>query len=179
MNIQLDSVETPGGDCAPIIFSWVEPTFERKCVVAAVGYECGKRAVDYAAEVRAQLQKLGVLKAVQTQLQAAPKDGVAAHFRETYKSLVRKFKDERQMSADQARLAAFISYAFGSATTDHAIVGLLRELVGENSENAGGGQPATADDGDTLVLCASPQFALQAGVHAPEDRWTPPTTQAR
>jgi hypothetical protein len=90
------------------------------------------------------------------------------HFKETFNQFVKKLMKNKKMAKEEAMLAALVSYAFGSAVTDGAILGLLEELCGlgvasEDEEMA----PVDADvsiDQTSTTWCAPHRWSLTCKV---------------
>jgi hypothetical protein len=169
--LQTDGVTTARGEVTPFLISYIEPaSFTRKLVVAAVGYQPGKSAKDLTAEFRTLFGELGVLKMIQGLLNKSSQSptSLMQHFKETFNQFVKKLMKNKKMAKEEAMLAALVSYAFGSAVTDGAILGLLEELCGlgvasEDEEMA----PVDADvsiDQTSTTWCAPHRWSLTCKV---------------
>ncbi len=158
--LQLDGVTTKVGECEPIIICWVDPgSFEQKMVVAGVGYESGKGAANSAANLRTQLRQLGLLPTIACMLKQSPSACPASpHFAARFKAAVAEFEADGRMTSEAAEMSALLSYAFGSATTDGAILGLLANVTGS-------GEPGAVDeagDSTTTHWCSAHRLSLTA-----------------
>jgi len=127
--LQLDGVKTKRGDCEPVLISWIDPaTFLRKTITLGIGYDTGKGAANSAANVRSQLQKIGVLDAIDQIIATQTLDIAASrHFKKVFDLSVARLS--QRMEVTEARLAALACYMFGSATADGAIKRLLEQVV--------------------------------------------------
>lgn len=159
MFLQLDGVTTKLGECEPIVISWVDPSnFQRKMVVAGVGYESGKGAANSAANLRSQLRQLGLLPTIACLLkQASPPLPASPHFVACFNASVAVYQQEGQ-TKEAAEMAALQAYAFGSATTDGAILGLLAQVTGSGEAGA----VNEAGDSTTTHWCSAHRLSLTA-----------------